>query len=65
VTQLATRKETLLGRLRVLLSSELDLLKTFEIGGSDELTSSASMGTGKDSIELESVLKNIDNDRAS
>jgi cell division initiation protein len=65
VVQLYSRKESLLGRLRVLLSSELDLIKTLEMGGEDNLTSSSSMGTGKDSIEIDTVLKNIGNAKST
>jgi cell division initiation protein len=63
--RLAARKDSLIGRLRVLLSSELDLLKTLDMGGPEDLTSSSSLGTGKESVEIDSILKNIDNDRAS
>jgi hypothetical protein len=65
VMQLYSRKESLLGRLRVLLSSELDLIKTLEMGGEDNLTSSSSLGTGKDSIEIDTVLKNIGNAKST
>jgi len=63
--RLASRKDSLIGRLRVLLSSELDLLKTLDMGGPEDLTSSSSLGTGKESVEIDSILKNIDNDRSS
>jgi len=62
--RLQARKESLIGRLRVLLSSELDLLKTLDMGGSEDLGAGTSLGTGKESLEVESILKNIDNDRA-
>lgn len=65
VMQLYARKESLIGRLRVLLSSELDLIKTLDMGGDEALSGPSSMGTGKETIELERVLKNIDNDRTS
>lgn len=61
ITQLRGKKDSLLGRLRVLLSSELDLIKTLEMGG-DDVFDDRLQGTGKESIELEAVLKNIDND---
>lgn len=64
VTQLKAKKESLIGRMRVLLSSELDLLKTLELGG-DALERNGSQGTGKDSIHLDEILKAIDNDRTS
>jgi cell division initiation protein len=62
--QLRARRESLIGRLRVLLSSELDLIKTLEMGGDSILHNNPSQGTGKQSIELEDILKTIDNDRA-
>jgi hypothetical protein len=49
----------------VLLSSELDLLKTLDMGGAEDLGVGSSLGTGKESVEVETILKNIDNDRAS
>lgn len=61
--QLRGRKESLLGRLRVLLSSELDLIRTLEMGGSADLTSSPSLGTGKDAIEVDQVLTSLDHER--
>ena len=49
---------------RVLLSSELDLLKTLDMGGAEELGVGSSLGTGKESVEVESILKNLDDDRS-
>jgi cell division initiation protein len=63
IMELYTRKESLIGRLRVLLSSELELIKTLEMGGDEHLTGPSSMGTGKESIEIDSVLKSIENDQ--
>ena len=63
--QLRARKESLIGRLRVLLSSELDLINTLEMGSNLIAGEDKSHGTGKDSIELEEILNQIDNDRAS
>jgi cell division initiation protein len=65
LAELWSRRESLIGRLRVLLSSELDLIKTLEMGGNEDLTSVSSMGTGKESIELDRVLKNISNGRTA
>jgi len=64
VLQLLSRKESLIGRLRVLLSSELDLIKTLDMGGPGELTSSPSLGTGKESLEVDRVVRTLDHDRA-
>jgi cell division initiation protein len=63
--QLRARKESLIGRLRVLLSSELDLIKTLEMGGDPVLADSTSHGTGKETVVLEEILKNIDDDRTA
>lgn len=64
IAQLRAKKESLIGRMRVLLSSELDLIKALEMGG-DVLESSSGgpQGTGKDSIHLDEILKTIGNDR--
>jgi cell division initiation protein len=63
LVQLKSRKEFLLARLRVLLSSELELLKTLDLSNDPAIDASPSMGTGKESIELEEILKSIDDDR--
>ena len=60
--RLAAKRESLIGRLRVLLSSELDILKMLDVGGQEEMTGESSLGTGKESVEIDSILKNIDND---
>ena len=64
MTQLKAKRESLIGRLRVLLSSELDLIKALEMGGDLSASDNASHGTGKESIQLEEILKQIDDDRA-
>jgi cell division initiation protein len=63
IMQLYTRKESMIGRLRVLLSSELELIKTLEMGGDENLTGHSSLGTGKETIEIDSVLKDLADDR--
>jgi cell division initiation protein len=60
---LKARKESLIGRLRVLLSSELELIKALEMGGDADFTPDHSLGTGKTSLDLDSILKSIDHDR--
>ena len=60
IAQLRARKDSLLGRLRVLLSSELDLIKTLEMGSDPILANTPSHGTGKDGIELDNILKAIE-----
>lgn len=63
IMQLFSRKESLIGRLRVLLSSELDLIKTLEMGDTADLTSNPPLGTGKDSISVDAIVRNLDGDR--
>lgn len=65
ITRLKAKKESLIGRLRVLLSSELELIRTLDVGSDAFLSSPSSEGTGKESIELEEVLKNLNDDPAS
>jgi cell division initiation protein len=62
--QLGARKDSILGRLRVLLSSELDLIRAMEMGGTADLTSAPSLGTGKESLDMDRALRNLDHDRA-
>ncbi|HCV42735.1 MAG TPA: hypothetical protein DGH68_04560 [Bacteroidetes bacterium] len=63
ISQLRAKRESLIGRMRVLLSSELDLIKALEMGGDILENGHGSQGTGKDSIHLDEILKTIDNDR--
>ena len=64
IGDLKARKDSLIGRLRVLLSSELDIIKSLEIGGDTTLGSAATLeGTGNPSIEISDILKKIDDDR--
>lgn len=65
MTTLKARRESLIGRLRILLSAELDLIKALEMGDDEPLTSNPSLGTGKTSLDVDSILKNLDNDRAA
>jgi len=64
IAELKARKDSLIGRLRVLLSSELDILKSLEMGGDTTLGSASTLeGTGKPFLEMSEILKNIDDDR--
>jgi cell division initiation protein len=65
LVNLRARKDSLIGRLRVLLSAELDLIRTLELSDDERLTGNPSLGTGKDRVEIDQVLKNIDNDRTA
>lgn len=62
LAQLRARKDSLIGRLRVLLSSELDLIKALEMGGDPILENNPTQGTGKEGIDLDHILKAIDNE---
>ena len=65
IMELTTRRESLIGRLRVLLSAELDLLKMMDQDSPHDFLRSSSMGTGKQSIEIDDVARQIDNDRTT
>jgi cell division initiation protein len=65
VDQLKAKRDSLIGRMRVLLSSELDLLKALEMGGDAIDRTPASQGTGKNAIQLDEILKTIENDRTT
>lgn len=57
IAQLRSRRDSLIGRLRVLLSSELELIRALELGGEAVLTPDPSHGTGKTELELDNILK--------
>lgn len=62
VLQLQGKRDSLVARLKMLLTTELDLLKTMELGDEDLVTTSPSLGTGKDSFDLDEVWKSIEHD---
>lgn len=59
IMQLRSRRDSLIGRLRVLLSSELELIKALELGSDPILADDPTHGTGKTAIELDNILKAI------
>ncbi|MDH4069114.1 MAG: DivIVA domain-containing protein [Ignavibacteria bacterium] len=59
IRRLQAKRAEILSRLRLLLSSELELLKTLEPGFEP---GAQSQGTGKESIDLDDVLEGIDED---
>lgn len=63
IADLKVRRETLVGRLRVLLSSELDLLKTMDLGADQTLDPPPSLGSGKEQLDVDAIMKSIDHDR--
>jgi cell division initiation protein len=58
IANLKARKETILSRLKVLLTSEVDLIKALEIDD-DVSQQDGSKGTGKDHIEIDEILKKL------
>jgi cell division initiation protein len=65
IVGLQGRREGLVNRLRVLLTTELDVLKTLDAAAADDYSGGTSLGTGKDSIEIDSVLRSLENERTS
>ncbi len=58
IASLKARKESILSRLKVLLSSEIDLIKA--LGLDDEAVRvDTGLGTGKDSIDVDEILKKL------
>ncbi|MCI0708124.1 MAG: DivIVA domain-containing protein [Ignavibacteriae bacterium] len=58
ISGLRTRKQNIMSRLKVLLSSEIDLLKALDV--EDEvLQRDPSLGTGKDHLEVDEILKKL------
>jgi cell division initiation protein len=58
ISQLKARKESILSKLKVLLSSELDLIRALNIDDEGEKRNS-SKGTGKDNLEIDEILKKL------
>ncbi len=58
ISQLKARKESTLSKLKVLLSSELDLIRALEIDDEGD-RQDPSKGTGKDHLEIEEILKKL------
>lgn len=65
IAELKVRRESLVGRLRVLLSTELDLIKTMDLGADQSIDRPPSLGSGKDQLDVDAILKSVDHDRAS
>ncbi len=64
LAELRIRRESLIGRMRVLLSAELDLIKTLDSDSVQQLTEDPSLGTGKQALDIDSIITNINNDPA-
>jgi cell division initiation protein len=59
ISALKARKESVLSRLKILLSSELDLIRALGVDDEDRTSGDGSKGTGKERLELDSILKNL------
>ncbi len=62
IDELGMRKASLIQQLRVILSAELDLLKTLELGTARGLVEPSTAGTGKAAIDLDSVARTLNYD---
>ncbi|MGE5315037.1 MAG: DivIVA domain-containing protein [Acidobacteriota bacterium] len=58
VTTLRARKDTLISRLKVLLNSELELIKALE-AEDDEIQKDPGRGTGKANFQVDDILKKL------
>jgi cell division initiation protein len=65
IAELKVRRDTLVGRLRVLLSSELDLLKAMDLGNDQLIGPSPSLGSGKEHLDVDAILKSLEHDRTT
>jgi cell division initiation protein len=59
IANLKARKESILSRLKVLLTSEVDLIKALEVDDDEGSRRDTSKGTGKDHIEIDEILKKL------
>jgi cell division initiation protein len=58
IAGLKARKESILSRLKVLLSSEIELIKALELDD-EAVRNDPSLGTGKEFIEVDEILKKL------
>jgi hypothetical protein len=58
ISTLKARKESLLSKMKVLLNSEIDLIKALEIDD-DDPRGDYSKGSGKQHLEIEEILKKL------
>lgn len=59
IAHLKARKESIISRLKVLLSSEVELLRALEIDDEEVAKVDPSHGTGKEEIAIDDVLKKL------
>ena len=65
ISELKIRRETLIGRLRILLSSELELLKTLDETSIRTVDPPPSLGSGKEHLDMSSIVSTIEHDRTA
>jgi len=58
ISQLKARKESVLSKLKIVLSSELNLIRALE-NDEDGNKNDSSRGTGKDHLEIDEILKKL------
>jgi cell division initiation protein len=58
IGNLRSKKESIVSRLKLLLNSEIELIKALEIND-DELSRDLSRGTGKETIEIDEIIKKL------
>lgn len=59
IAHLKARKESIISRLKVLLSSEVELLRALEIDDEEVAKRDPSHGTGKEEIAIDEILKKL------
>lgn len=59
IAHLKARKESILSRLKVLLTSEVELIKALAIDDAEVPPSDQSLGTGKQSLDVEEIIKKL------
>jgi len=58
IATLRSRKESIVSRLKVLLNSEIELIKALEVDD-DELAKDLSKGSGREGIEIDEIMKKL------
>ncbi len=59
ISTLKARKESMLAKMKILLSSELDLIRALEIEDDDGRSRNSSHGSGKEHLEIDEILKKL------
>ncbi len=60
VSSFKAKKDSLVSRLKVLLSSEIELIKALEIEEEEILRTDVSRGTGKSAIEIDEIVRSLE-----